>query len=183
MNRDEQEQFIDKQVRGLWPQWKPTDAEIAVWMRELAAFDLPLARRAVQAYYAEQMVHAQRPLLGRFLAQARALTRPAHRCCREPSDLTTGTFLECFQPPEGKPYLKGVRKPVYVWPLSRQSDPDYVSACAGSMRKHFDRLYGGHWIVVRTGVPDLSLDKTAHNRYNCCGPGTGGTACTRIHHG
>lgn len=148
MNRDQQEQFIDKQVRGLWPQWKPTDAEIAVWMRELAAFELPLARRAVQAYYAEQTVHAQRPLLGRFLAQIRALTRPTRRIARESRDVITDVFLECVQPPEAKPHLEGVRKPVYVWPRSKQSDPDYVRLCAADMQNHFTRLYGGHWIIV-----------------------------------
>jgi len=42
-----------------------------------------------------------------------------------------------------------VRKPVYVRPLSRQGDPDYVAACADSMRRAFNRLYGGNWIVVR----------------------------------
>ncbi len=151
MNRQEQEQFIDSQVKGLWPQWKPTDAEIAVWMRELAAFDYGPARRAMQACYAEQTVHANRPLLGRFLAQARALSGPAARGRRGPSDVTTDVFLECAEPPEAKPHLAGVRKPVYVWPPSRQSDPDYVSACAESMRKHFNRLYGGSWIIVRTG--------------------------------
>jgi hypothetical protein len=45
-----------------------------------------------------------------------------------------------------------VRKPVYVRPLSRQGDSDYVAACADSMRRAFNRLYGGNWIVVRTGV-------------------------------
>ena len=183
MNRDQQEQFIDTEVKGLWPQWKPTDAEIAVWMRELAALDYRLACRAVQAYYAEQMVHANRPLLGRFLAKARDLARPPMRIARESRDLATDVFLECIEPPEAKPHLAGVRKPVYVWPPSKQSDPDYVSACAESMRKHFNRLYGGSWIIIRTGVRDLSLDKRADNGYNTSGPGTGGTACTQIHHG
>lgn len=183
MNHEERTRFIDEDLRGLWPQWDATDAELRVWATELAAFDYNLARRAVQAYYTEQMVHAHRPLLGRFLAQARVLSGPAARGRRGPSDITTDVFLECIEPPEAKPHLAGVRKPVYVWPRSKQSDPDYVSACAESMRKHFNRLYGGHWIVIRTGVPNYSLDKTADNRYNGCGPGTGGTACTQIHQG
>jgi hypothetical protein len=129
-----------------------------------------LACRAVQAYYAEQTVHAQRPLLGRFLAQARALTRPAGRCRRESSDPTTDTFLECIEPPEAKPHLKGVRKPVYAWPPARQSDPDYVRRCAADMQKHFDRLYGGHWIVVCSDVAsnrDLSIQGTRSGPVGC----------------
>jgi hypothetical protein len=69
----------------------------------------------------------------------------------------TDVFLECAEPPQGKPHLACVRKPVYVWPSSKQSDPDYVSACAESMRKDFDRLYGGRWIVVRAGVCEKIL--------------------------
>jgi len=40
-------------------------------------------------------------------------------------------------------------QPVYVQPLSRQSDPDYVLSCAHAMRTKFERLYGGSWIIVR----------------------------------
>ena len=152
MNRDEQMQFIDSEVKPLWSQWTPTEAEVCVWMRELAAFDYGLARRAVQACFAEQTVHAHRPLLGRFLAKAHALSRPAACGCRRQSrDIATDVFLECVEPPKGRPHLVGVRKGVYVLPTSRQSDPDYVLACAAVMQKHFDRLYGGRWIIVRTG--------------------------------
>jgi len=36
---------------------------------------------------------------------------------------------------------------------ARQDDPDHVLACAESMRKHFSRLYGEHWITVQTRPP------------------------------
>jgi hypothetical protein len=150
VNRHEQEQFIDKEVRGLWPKWKPTDAEITVWMRELAAFEYGPAQRAVQAYFAEQMVHAHRPLLGRFLAKARVLAKPTTHSPRQGGDVTTDVFLDCLESPKDNPHWAGVRKPVYVWPSARQSDPDYVMACAESMRKRFELIYGGRWIVVRT---------------------------------
>jgi hypothetical protein len=68
----------------------------------------------------------------------------------------TDVFIDCLEAPKDNPRWAGVRKPVYVHPLSRQSDPDYVMACAESMRKRFERLYGGRWIVVRTR-PSRSL--------------------------
>lgn len=151
MNRDEQVRFFDKELKALWPQWNPTDAEMRVWTQELAHFDYPVARRAVQAYFAELTVNAHRPLLGRFLAKARALGRATSAGAHHPTaDPTTDVFLECVEAPQGKPHLVGVRKAVYACPLSKQSDPEYVLACAESMRKRVNRLYGGRWLVVRS---------------------------------
>lgn len=151
MNRNEQMQFIESEVKPLWSRWDPTEAEVRVWMQELAAFGYSEARRAIQAYFTQQTTPEHRPLPGRFLAKARALSQPSQGDRpRRQSDPTTDTFLECFEPPEGQPHMVGVRKAVYAWPPSKQSDPDYLAACAEHMRKHFDRLYGGHWIVVRS---------------------------------
>jgi len=35
MNRSEQSQFIDREVKGLWPQWTPADAEVRAWLERL----------------------------------------------------------------------------------------------------------------------------------------------------
>jgi len=149
VNRDERMQFIESEIKTLWSRWDPTEAEVRVWMAELATLDYGLARRAAQACFAELTVNAHRPVLGRFLAKARALAEPSAGQDRRTRDVPeTNVFLECLQPPRDKPHLAGVRKPVYVRPLSRQGDPDYVAACADSMRRAFNRLYGGNWIVV-----------------------------------
>jgi len=39
MTRTELEQFIDREVKGLWPQWTPADAEVRAWLSALAGFD------------------------------------------------------------------------------------------------------------------------------------------------
>lgn len=154
MNRQEQMQFIDREIKGLWPQWQPTEAEVRVWLADLAGFDYAVARAAAQACFREQRANYHRPVLGRFLAQARAVAPSASgRSRRGPQDVTTTVFIECFEPPQGRPHLAGVRKPVYVWPASRQSNPDDVLAAAEHMRAQFDRLYGGHWITVCTRPP------------------------------
>ena len=64
--------------------------------------------------------------------------------------MTTTVLIE---PPRDRPHLAGVRRPVYVWPTSRQSNPDDVLAGAEHMRVQFERLYGGHWIVHTASVP------------------------------
>lgn len=163
MNATERTRFVNEDLKGLWPQWQPTDAELRVWMAELATLDYGLARRAAQACFAELTVNTHRPVLGRFLAKARALAQPSAGQDRRTRDVPeTTVFLECLQPPRDKPHLAGVRKPVYVRPLSRQGDPDYVAACAESMRRAFNRLYGGNWIavVLRGAVAVSWLDRS-----------------------
>jgi hypothetical protein len=152
MNRQEQMQFIDRELKGLWPQWQPTDAEIRVWLSDLAAFDYAVARTAAQACFRRQAANYHRPVLGKFLEKARALSQSTVGGNRRPvRDMTTTAFIECVEPPKDRPHLAGVRKPVYVHPASRQADPDYVRACAAHMRTQFEHLYGGHWITLRSG--------------------------------
>lgn len=154
MNRQEQLQFIDREIKGLWPQWRPTEAEIRVWMSDLAALDYAIARTAAQACFRQQAANYNRPILGKFLAKARAFARTVARDPqRNVQDVPPTVFIECHEPPTGKPHLAGLRKPVYVLPTSRQTDPDYVLACAEHMRTQFEQLYGGHWITVRTRPP------------------------------
>jgi hypothetical protein len=148
MTRDERMRFIDDELKGLWPQWEPTEAEIRVWMGTLSRPAYELARRAAQQCFCERAGNFRRPMPGPFLEKLKLLTpRAASQAVR---DIQTDTFVECLDPPAGKPHLAGVRRPVYVQPLSRQSEPDYVHACAESMRRRFEQLYGGHWITVRT---------------------------------
>ena len=149
MNRDERMQFIESEIKTLWSRWDPTEAEVRVWMAELATLDYALARRAAQACFAELTVNANRPVLGRFLAKARALAESSAGHDRRTRDVPeTTVFLECLQPPRDKPHLAGVRKPLNVRPLSRLNDRKYVDACTDSARQAFNRLYGGNWIAV-----------------------------------
>lgn len=150
MTRLEQIQFIDHELKGLWPGWKPTEAEVRIWLTDLAAFDYAIARTAAQGCFREQAANYQRPVLRKFLDKARSLSQRTHRCpSSESHDPPATIFIECSDPPAAKPHLAGVRKPVYVRPASRRSDPDYVLACAEHMRTQFEHLYGGRWIAVR----------------------------------
>ncbi len=148
MTKLEVERFVEEEVKGLYPQWDATDAELRVWMSSLMPFDYGPARVAAQACFREQTINSRRPILGRFLACLRALSPRARGPGAERSDLTTDVFVECYEPPADRPHLAGARRPVYVMPASRQGDREYVRTCAASMAARFDRLYGGHWIVV-----------------------------------
>jgi len=172
VTRLEQTQFIDNELKGLWPGWKPTEAEVRIWLADLAAFDCAVARTAAQACFREQAANYQRPVLRKFLDKARSLSQRVHGGARsESQDPETTVFIECWQPPAAKPHLAGVRKPVYVRPASRQSDSDYVLACAEYMRTQFERLYGGRWITLRTGNSMAGITRySTPGDETCAGP-------------
>ncbi len=158
MTRLEVQRFIDEEVKGLYPQWEATDAELRVWMSRLAPFEHEQARAAIQACFSEQGANYHRPVLGKFLERAWSLSRRVRSPEAPSGDLTTNVFVECFTPPADKPHLAGARKPVYVTPASKQSDTEYVQECAESMRLKFAPLYGGHWITrVTTPTVDDGL--------------------------
>jgi len=147
MTREEQLRFIDEELKGLWPQWDPTDAEVRIWIADLASFDYGLARAAAQASFRRQAANYHRPVLARFLEQARALSAGATRGRRQLADPTTNVFVECLEPPPHRPCLAGMRIAVFT---TSQDDPDHVRACAESLRTQCEPLYGGHWITVVT---------------------------------
>lgn len=148
MTKLELERFIEEEVKGLWPQWAPEDAELRVWMSSLSPFDYGRACAAARAYFREQTVNSRRPILGRFLECLRALSPRARGSGSGRPDPTTDVFVECYEPPSDRAHLAGVRRPVYVTPASRQDDRECVRTCAASMAARFARLYGGRWIVV-----------------------------------
>jgi hypothetical protein len=157
MTEVERLRFVDNELKGLWPQWEPTEAEIEVWMGVLARPTYAVARTAVQQCFRERAGHYRRPMPAPFVTRLKLLAPHAGSRTQPASDIETNTFIECLDPPVSDPHLAGVRRPVCVLPTSRQSDPDHVHACAESMRQRFEHLYGGHWITIRT-EPSATVD-------------------------
>jgi len=154
MTREERLRFIDEELKGLWPQWDPTEAEIRVWMKVLAGLDHAVAREALQQCFCAEAGNYRRPRPGPLLAKARALCHGADDYRLRPlRDPTTNVYIECERPPAHRRHLAAARMGVYVRPLSRQNDPDYLWDCAQAMRKRVEQLYGGRWIAVRLPQP------------------------------
>lgn len=146
MNEKELSRFIEKELRGLWSEWNPSDAELCVWSEALERVPYAVALKAAHAVFQQQRTNYRRPVFRKFIEQVHLRGGSTTRR-RERPDPTTTVYVECFEPPAGKPHLRGVRKGVFT---TRQDDPDYVLAHAESMRGKHEQLYGGHWIVVRT---------------------------------
>lgn len=149
MTRMKRQKFIDDELKGLWPQWSPTKAEMRAWMRALDRFEYGIARDALEQVFCTPAGNYQRPRLASFLAKVRLLATQASESRQRPvPEAHTHVFLECLTPPPSHPNWTGLRKGVYVQPASKQGDLDYVRTCAEVMRRRFEQIYGGHWITV-----------------------------------
>ena len=151
MDRNEANRFIDSVLGGLWPDWAPSEEETYVWFKKIGRFDYETARTAAQDYFADAGGHYKRPQMSGIVTKAQVILQNQNvgRSNTNEPVLTT-VFVECLEPPERNPKLEGKRKAVYAATDALQSDKDHVLRCAETMRKAFERLYGGKWITVAT---------------------------------
>lgn len=151
MDRIQTINFIENELKGLWPQWEPTEAETRVWFGLLARYDSDIARTAAQQYFSDEGGNYKRPKPKGIIEKARNIlqTRNVGQSFTKEPVLTT-VFVECLEPPEKNPRLKGKRKAVYAETDALQRDKDYVLACAENVRKQFEKRCGGKWITVQT---------------------------------
>ena len=77
MTREERLRFIDEELKGLWPQWEPREAEIRVWMNVLAGLDVAVAREALQQCFCAEAGNYRRPKPAALLSRVRVLCRNA----------------------------------------------------------------------------------------------------------
>lgn len=151
MDRHETNSFIEKELMGLWPDWTPTEAESRVWFGELSRFDYDVAQIAAQQYFSDTGGNFRRPKPLGIIEKARVILQTRNVGRKYTKDpILTNVYIECIEAPERNPKLEGKRKAVYAATDDLQCDKEHVLRCAETMRKAFERLYGGKWIIVQT---------------------------------
>lgn len=156
MDRTEITKFIENELMGLWPEWIPTEAESRVWFGVLSRYDYDIAQMAAQQYFSETGGNYKRPKPKGIIEKVRNILHNQNIGEIEQSEIYTTVFIECIEPPERNPNLKGKRKAVYAAEAEKQCDPDHVLACANTMCRRYEHLYGGSWITVQTNPPEDS---------------------------
>jgi hypothetical protein len=145
----ETRQFIEAEVKPLWPKWTPSEPEITVWLDALEPFDFSTAKRMVQGYFGDDGARHARP-------RVKDLTKTRGRSpdCRAVRDLHTDVYVECVEADESAPGRLGQRKPIFATEGGKLTcDPDKVMLAAENARQKCESLYGGRWITVRTKAP------------------------------
>lgn len=157
MDRIETINFIENVLKGLWPDWAPSEAETEVWLGAIGRFDYDVAKTATQQYFSDAGGNYKRPKPHGIVTKANVIIQNRNVGRRTTKDpILTNVFIECLEPPERNPKLKGKRKAVYAATDALQCDPDHLLRCAETMRTKFEQLYGGQWITVQTKPPEDS---------------------------
>lgn len=159
MTLQEAENFINTELKGLWPDWNPTDAEVRLWLQELMKVDYFPTKHSIDNWYIRQARPYRRPNLGRLRPLfKKIISEKERREQNEPvllytivkeSDIVersfkdgrTGEKVEYTSMP-GQEFSVGRRDML-------PADPQIIESEAERMRERFNEFYGGNHIVVR----------------------------------
>lgn len=159
MTSQEAENFINTELKGLWPDWTPTDAEFKLWAQELMKVDYFPTKSSIDNWYIQQTRPYKRPFLGRLRPLfKKIISEKDRREQNEPvllytivkesniversfKDARTGENVE-YTSMIGQEFSIGRRDML-------PSDPEIVEAEAERNREQFNNLYGSNHIVVR----------------------------------
>ncbi len=160
MTSQEAENFIEQELKGLWPDWNPTDAEFRLWQRELEKVDYNLTKGSVSNWYIAQERHRKRPILGqlRRLFRKTAANVEELRKASEPVLLyeivkETNIVKRTYKDPktsEDIGYTSHVGQRFFMNCRDNlPADPHNIEAEAEWKRQQFNEIYGGNHIIYR----------------------------------
>lgn len=150
MQREQCEEFIEQEIKGLYPTWKPSPKAAALWVNQLMPFDWPTAKQAVNNCYAQ--FSAREPRLDKVISLCRK-----HRAQRSPEPQTLKEPILAFMlnklgTPDNRRFYRK-RGPLAYF--------DERNEEAHRLRELHESTYGGEWAVtiaeVETERPDDGL--------------------------
>ena len=155
MTKAEAQNFVERVLKGLWPEWKPIDIQLSIWIERLQNCEPQRAKIAVENVWRTETIQHKRPPQGRIFE---ALSQCADTENKPKAELPqTTVYIRCIEPPANNPHRSTEHKiPVYPDDLSKIDDPDYVRSCGHGLAQRFTELYGGLWAVVVGGREEPS---------------------------
>ncbi|MHC4153721.1 MAG: hypothetical protein ACYST6_02180 [Planctomycetota bacterium] len=147
MTEQEAYEFIDKELRPLWPEWEFPDAAIPIWVHQVKQFDYQLCRKGVRDYYATREGSFKRPKLHGIIRATRPYQEATYPDLkRERTQPKTDVFVKCVK--HNNLVKMHQFFPVFV-EIKQQDDHDYVVKAAEALRDRSEQLYGGSWIILQ----------------------------------
>lgn len=159
MTSQEAENFINTELKGLWPDWNPTDAEFKLWSQELMKVDYFPTKSGIDNWYIRQTTTYKRPRLGRLRPLFRKIiSEQERREQNEPILLFTivkesdiaQRFYKDPKTSEDVEYTSMIGQEFSVGHRDKlPTDPEVIEAEAERKRERFNNLYGKNHIVYR----------------------------------
>ncbi len=153
---------VVKEITALWDNWKPNDAQTALWMDNLCGLASPSgALRAVRGHATESAW--QRPVLAKILQQYYARSDGAPKR-PEPLIQRTGIFVLAVSPRTGGRPPGAFRELVY--PPGRDLPPPMVmERDAEKLRTNAEECEGGTWQIGRDTTYHAMMRRRRELRY------------------
>jgi len=159
MTSQEAENFINTELKGLWPDWNPTDAEFKLWSQELMKVDYFPTKSSIDNWYIRQTRPFKRPSLGRLRPLFRKIiSEQQRREQNEPvllytivkeSNIVERSFKDS-RTGEDVEYTSMIGQRCSIGHRDRlPADPQVIEVEAERERERFNNLYGGNHIIVR----------------------------------
>jgi hypothetical protein len=161
MTTQEAENFVNTELKGLWPDWTPTDAEIRLWLRELEKADYFPTRANIQNWFIQQTYPGKRPIIGKVRHLfCRILTKQQREEQTEPVLLYTIVKESNIKQKQIRDFKTGEYTSVEYTSMPGQNfclgnrsklpaDPEIIEQEAEQNRQRFNEIYGGNHIVIR----------------------------------
>lgn len=159
MTSQEAENFINTELKGLWPDWNPTDAEFKLWSQELIKVDYFPTKSSIDNWYIRQTTTYKRPRLGRLRPLfKKIISEKERREQNEPvllytivkeSDITQRSFKDLKTGEKVEYTSMPGQRFTASRPHRLPADPQIIESEADRMRERFNDFYGGNHIIVR----------------------------------
>ena len=142
MQRAKCQDFIDNEIKELYPKWQPTQKAGTLWCISLMPFEWDTVKRALNISYTKFSGNV--PRLDKILELCR-LFQPKKADCADSEPILAYTLERI----DGK--VNDRRK--YFLPRGPlPGDMTSLMNEAEEMRKKHERTYGGQWITIRPKI-------------------------------
>ena len=148
-------------IKTIWPDWKLSDEELALWCKQFSAYDADIAKQAAGEHKATSSGGFKTPKLDKILALAKDLqqSKHYHEHKDENSEPCIIYSIKCVSHPT-KPHYVGQKRDFYINKAKNLNDIPYDRASqeAAEAVKAFAQIYRGEWVIVwgqgyEVGIP------------------------------
>ena len=136
MLKNEAVDFVESQIKNLFPAWNPSYTESDIWADELMAFDYIAAKSAVHTFLVSEKGSFSRPKLYHILKECK---KNQNRVVERQDPVKLFTMRNLDNPQNHKGFYVGCPKEV--------PDSGEVMLRAEQTKSKFEDLYGGVWIA------------------------------------
>ena len=145
MTQVEKQQFIDSELKQLWPQWNWTPATLRVWFGILNNFEYLTARESIEQVYAQGLATYQKQLVPVFCKIAKNAMSGTED--KEKDEPVLDYKLRCIAHEE-RPEMVGHEDCFYSPQQSKRTNAERLMTFAQRKMKLAEGIYGGKWIVI-----------------------------------